>query len=162
MQLFARQSRNALEIGTLTGLGTLFIAEALPPGGKVTTIDLEDGPAQALGRKYWDMAGVAGKIVKKTGDALVVIPEFKDGELDLVFIDGQNIQYQQYLDAVLSKVQPGGIVIVDDTLDGNLANPSTERDKRTAEFNQRLANDPRFSSVVALNVGEGITIAVKK
>jgi predicted O-methyltransferase YrrM len=162
LQIFARNARNVLEIGTLTGLGTLFIAEALPDGGKVTTIDLENGPAQELGRKYWNMSGVAGKIATKTGDALVVIPEFKDGELDLVFIDGQNIQYQEYLDAVLSKMRSGSIVIIDDTLDGDLSNPSTERDRRTLEFNQKLAKDPRFISVVALNVGEGITIAIKK
>mgnify|MGYP001604339686 CR=1 FL=1 len=162
LQIFARNAKNVLEIGTLTGLATLFMAEALPPGGKITTIDIEDGPAQALGRKYWDMAGVTEKINAMTGDALTVVPQLEDGTFDLVFIDGQNIQYQGYLKAVLLKVRSGGVIIIDDTLDGNLSAPVSERDKRTREFNQRLKKDSRLTHVVALNVGEGITIAVKK
>ena len=163
LQLFATNAKNVLEVGTLIGLGTMFIAEALPSNGKVTTVDIENGPAQELARRFWQDYGLLNKINAVWGrDILEFIPEIEDDSLDLVFVDAIKADYGKYLEAILPKVRSRGTFIFDDTLDGNMESPQTERDEAIVEFNGHLSRDRRFLYVNILDIGDGLTIAVKK
>lgn len=163
LQLFAANSKNVLEIGTLTGLGTLYIAEALPEDGIVYTIDNDfDGPKKDLALKYWGESGLTQKIKQFDANASLIQEIFDEEFFDMVFIDGQNSEYQQYIEDVLPLVRSRGVIIIDDTLDGDLINPKTIREKNTATFNRNLYKDQSFLFVQIINVGEGLTIAIKK
>ncbi len=163
LQLFASNAKNVLEIGTLTGLSTLYIAEALPEGGAVYTIDNDfNGPKKDLALKYWNKSGLMSKIKQFDANAKLIPDMFDEEFFDMVFIDGQSVEYQDYIEIVLPLVRPNGVIIIDDTLDGDMVNPIKPKEKSVSTFNKNLANDPRFLFVQILYICEGVTIAIKK
>ncbi len=166
------QPRRILEIGTFTGYSALCLAEGLAPGGELHTIDLNDELA-ALATRYFAEAGLADVIHGHWGrPALAVLPELHAagaGPWDLVFIDANKEQNQEYFDCVLDSVRPGGLVIVDNVLwygkvlDAYLPDPAGGLDKETRAvraFNAAVRQDARVEPVF-LPVRDGLLLLRK-
>lgn len=152
--------QNILEIGTFTGYATLWMAQALPPEGRLYTIDINE-ELEDMVRSYIAKAGLTDKIHYQIGNALDVIPTF-DITFDLVFIDADKVNYQRYYDMVFDKVNKNGVIIADNVLWGGKV-VSEKKNKKTQaimDFNEFVHNDPRVENVL-LPVRDGLMIARK-
>lgn len=162
LKLMVRLSgaRRVLEIGTFTGYSALAMAEGLPKGGRVVTLDI-DPEATAIARKFWKRSPAGNKISLKLGPALKTIKTLK-GFFDLVFIDADKTNYINYWNAILPKVRKGGMILVDNVLwSGRVLKPTDNSDRAIAAFNQHALRDKRVD-LVMLTIRDGITLAVKK
>ncbi len=159
--VFALQARTVLEIGTYAGTSALWMAQALPEGGRVITCDI-DPEATDWAREGWRGAPGGDRIELRLGPALDTIASL-DGPFDLVFIDAEKEGYVGYLDAVLPKLAPHGLVVADNTLrDGRVLDPDAT-DATTAgilAFNERVAGDPALVATM-LTVRDGVTLVRK-
>jgi O-methyltransferase len=160
-------ARRALEVGCFTGYGTLALALALPPDGRVVTLDVNDGWA-AIGRRRWEEAGVADRIELRLGlaeDSLRgLLAEGAAGTFDLAYVDADKKRYGAYLELALALVRPGGIVALDNVLWGGAVADPADRSRQAValrELNAALRDDARVS-VVMLPLGDGLTLARKR
>ncbi len=97
--------KRVVEIGTAIGFSTLWMASALPPGGRIDTID-PDRARTDRARRYWLRAGVTDRVRVINEPALRVLPRLAPG-IDFAFIDALKPEYAAYLDALLPKMAPG-------------------------------------------------------
>jgi caffeoyl-CoA O-methyltransferase len=151
-------ARRILEIGTFSGYSAVAMAEALPPGGHLTTLELVPEHA-AKAREHVLMAGLEERIAIVEGPALDSLTGLA-GPFDLAFIDADKAAYPAYYDAVLAIMRPGGLVVADNVLRSGRILDATSVDAGTAsvrEFNDRAASDPRVE-VVLLTVRDGISL----
>ena len=152
--------KTILEIGTYTGYSALCLAEGLHPQGQLHTIDINEELFD-LQRKYFDQSGFGHQIVQHIGDALEVIPNFETS-FDLIFIDAEKKQYDQYFEAVIKKCHSGSIILSDNVLwSGKVIEPLVKNDKATKvhlEYNKKLASDPRLDTVL-LPIRDGLTLS---
>ena len=153
-----------LELGTFTGYSALAMALALPPDGELITLDVNE-PAHEIARRYWDEAGVSGRIDLRAGEISDTLPELFDegrhGQFDMAFVDADKPGYGVYFEHCLELVRPGGVMVFDNVfMGGAVAEPNPERRyvDSVKEFNLMLHGDPRVS-ISMLPVGDGITIA---
>lgn len=160
-------ARRVLEIGCFTGYGTLGMALALPPEGRLTTLDVNDDWA-ALGRQHWREAGVAQRIDFRSGLAMdsiaELIAEGSSGSFDLVYVDADKKGYPQYYEAALGLLRPGGLVALDNMLwHGTVADPNDR--SRQAEtlrgLTREMHHDERVTPVL-LPIGDGLLLARKR
>lgn len=166
MTLLARTlaARVAVEVGTFTGLSALSIVRGLAPGGRLTCCDVSE-EWTSIGRPFWERAGVADRIDLRIGpaaDTLAGLPG--DAVVDLAFIDADKGGYVGYWDALVPRMRPGGVVLVDNTLySGTVADPSNtdETTEHIRTFNSHAAADDRMETVL-LPVGDGLTFARKR
>lgn len=161
------RAKNVLEVGTFTGYGTLAMAQALPTDGTVTTCDISE-KWPAVGRKYWQNAGVKSKIDFRVGQAAdsmrALLKEKGHGSFDLIFIDANKDGYDEYFELALQLVRKGGIVAIDNTLWGGLVADQWVNDKDTTALkalNQKISRDPRVSQTI-IPGWDGLTLAIKK
>lgn len=165
LKMFCRMTRPArvLEIGTYTGYATLCLAEGLPPGGHVDTIEINDEMEDFI-RKYLDQSPFRDRVTLHIGDARAVIPTL-EGEFDLVFIDADKRHYSAYYDLVFPRVRPGGLILADNTLwDGHVVESPTPTDRQTLgimAFNDMIKRDDRVEKVI-LPLRDGLTLIWKK
>ncbi len=153
------QAKNVLEIGTFTGYSALSMAMSLPDDGKIITCD-HDAMTTEIAQRYWDQSHLGKKIELRLGSALETI-ESLEGPFDFVFIDGEKTEYKEYWDAVLPKVRPKGMIVVDNVLSGcGVLKPTTEVDKAIASFNEYVRYDQRVQRLM-ITLRDGITIALK-
>lgn len=104
-------AKKVVDVGTCFGYGAIWMARALPPGGKLFTID-RNADFQALARTYIQRAGLANRIDLRLGEARDVFVELrKEAPVDAVFLDADWEEYPAYLEWALSVVRPGGLVI---------------------------------------------------
>lgn len=152
-----------LEIGTYTGYATLCLAEALPEGGRIDTLEINDELEDFI-REQFGKARLADRIRLHIGDALEMIPRM-EGPFDLVFIDADKRHYCNYYDLVFEKVRPGGFILADNTLwDGKVVKSISPSDRQTTgiwEFNEKIKNDSRIEKVI-LPLRDGLTVIFKK
>ena len=160
-------ARRCLEIGTFTGYSTLVTALALPDDGRIVACDIS-ADFTAMGRRYWEEAGVTGKIDLRIGPALetleTLIAEGRAGAFDFAFIDADKENYDGYLEGAYSLLRPGGLLAVDNVLwDGAVVDPA-KQDKDTAAIravNEKLSQDERFT-LSLVPIGDGLTLARKR
>jgi predicted O-methyltransferase YrrM len=159
-------ARLLLELGTFTGYSALSMAFALPADGRLITCDINDEWA-AIGRPFWERAGVDGKIEQRLMPALELLADLKRtqaGCFDLIFIDADKSQYDDYYEAALVLVRTGGLVVLDNTLlRGRVAMPD-DREAWTLAIrtlNEKIAGDGRVDHVV-LAVGDGMTMVRRR
>lgn len=159
--VFVTQARTVLEIGTYAGTSALWLAQALPADGRVITCDIDPDSA-AWAQAGWRDAPGGNRIEQRIGPALDTIATL-DGPFDLVFIDAEKEGYVGYLDAVLPKLAPHGLVVADNTLrDGRVLDPDAA-DPATLgilAFNERVAGDPALVATM-LTVRDGMTLVRK-
>src|SRR3954470_19096388 len=120
MQLLTRAlgARRAIEIGTFTGYSALCIARGLPDDGSLLCLD-RNAEWTAVARRYWDRAGVGGRIELRLGDALPTLRELPAAEtFDLAFVDADKTGYPAYVEELHPRMKSNGVVLLDNTLRG--------------------------------------------
>jgi predicted O-methyltransferase YrrM len=154
-------ARRILEIGTFTGYSSTAMALALPDDGLVTCLDVsEEWTARA--RQAWTDAGVAHKVELRIGPAADSLRDLPDDAYDLAFIDADKTGYDTYYEGCLRVVRPGGVILIDNVLQGGrVTDASAEDENVTAirELNEKIAADERVEMTL-LPVADGLTIAV--
>lgn len=160
----AVRARRALELGTLFGYSSIWIARALPADGRLLTLDVDADRAKEA-RSWIARAGVGDRVDVRVGAALDVLPSLvREEPFDFVFIDAAKEEYPAYLDWVLRLVRPGGVVAADNVLLGGggsvlAADGASPGVRGVREFNRRIAEDPRLASIV-VPVREGVSVSV--
>jgi caffeoyl-CoA O-methyltransferase len=153
-------AKRAVEIGTFTGFSALAIARGLADDGQLICLDVSD-EWTSIGRKYWERAGVAGKIDLRIGDAHQSAAEL-DGEFDLAFVDADKPGYIEYFEHLVPRIRPNGLLLFDNTLaGGRVVGLHDEDPVDRKEFNAHVANDDRVD-VVMLGIGDGLTLVRKR
>src|SRR3984893_5181534 len=120
LQLLAAASnaRSILEIGSLGGYSGIWLARALPPGGRLITLEINPTHA-AVVRKSFEKAGVSDRTEVRVGNALDLLPKLEsEAPFDLVFIDADKPPYPQYLEWALRLSRPGSIIVADNSIRG--------------------------------------------
>ena len=157
------QARRVLEIGAFIGLSAMTFARALPPEGKVVSIEKFDRFA-AVARENFRRNGLDGKIDLLVGDAHEVIGTLPRGELfDFVFIDGDKGRYLDYFRMVDPLVAPGGLVVVDDVFfHGDAINPEprTEKGQGVKRFLDAMGTLSGYLRI-ALPLSNGMMLLLK-
>lgn len=152
--------KNILEIGTYTGYSAICLAEGLQKDGILQTIDVNE-ELKEMQRRYFDLSGYGNQIVQHTGDALDIIPQL-DLVFDLVFIDAEKTNYNDYFELVLTKTKAGSVILSDNVLwSGKVLEKLDPTDKATKsifDFNKKLATDTRVETVL-LPIRDGITLS---
>ena len=164
----AAGARRILEIGTLGGYSAIWLARALPPDGRLVTLELNPLHAE-VARANVARAGLAERVEVRVGPAVESLRQLAaEGAppFDLVFIDADKPSYVAYLEGALPLARPGALLIADNVVrHGRILDPGDDANAQGArDFNERLAADPRLSAVVLQTVGskghDGLAIAV--
>jgi predicted O-methyltransferase YrrM len=157
------QPRRILEIGTFSGYSTLWMAEALPEGGRIDTLEIND-EMEDLIREGFERAGLADRIRLHIGDALDILPTLSES-YEMVFIDADKRDYVAYYQSVFDLVAPGGLIVADNVLwDGKVCADEPPRDQQTRgilAFNDLVAGDARVENFI-LPLRDGLHIIRKK
>jgi caffeoyl-CoA O-methyltransferase len=157
-------ARSAIEVGTFTGYSALCIARGMGPEGRLICCDVSE-EFTSIGRPFWEEAGVADRIDLRIGPALDTLASLPtDLTFDLVFIDADKPNYLNYYRALIERLTPTGIMLVDNTLwSGRVAEPTVDDEHTVAmrEFNRTVVDDPRVRCVI-LPVGDGVTFIQRR
>lgn len=156
-----QQPNRILEIGTYTGYSAICLAEGLPKGGRMVTID-KNAELEPKVKTYFEESGFADQIDFRIGNALEIIPDLNES-WDLVFIDADKENYLNYYNLVIDRVNSGGLIIADNVLWSGKVIQESANDKDTValrKFNDEVHNDPRVSNVL-LPVRDGLMILRK-
>lgn len=161
--------KRILELGTLGGFSTIWMARALPEGGKL--ISLEINPVCAsVAQNNINLAGLKDKVEIRIGKALDLLPillENKEGPFDMIFIDADKPPYAEYFDYAVKLSRPGTLIICDNVIrDGKVLDLHTtdEMVQGVQRFNLALSKDPRVDATIIQTVGlkehDGMAIAI--
>jgi predicted O-methyltransferase YrrM len=160
-------AKRVVEIGVFTGCGTLAMAQAMPSDGKLIACDIsEQWPA--IGKPYWQEAGVANKIELHIGDAATTLEQMlvkgAQGEFDFIFIDADKERYNTYYELGLRLLRTGGLMVFDNMLwGGDVAKKRVTDPQTTAirNLNAKMHKDPRVAfSLIPL--ADGVALARKR
>jgi len=149
---------NVLEIGTLGGFSTAWLACGLPPQGRLISLEIDPERAQ-LARKNLEAFDFKDRIEIREGDALQLMTEMiesKEGPFDLIFIDADKSQYPDYLDLALQLSRTGTLIIADNVIKhGRVFNEAIETPSQQGivRFHEKVASDPRLAGSVIQTVG---------
>jgi predicted O-methyltransferase YrrM len=171
LQLLAQAhgARNILEIGTLGGYSTIWLARALPPGGRLITLEYEPKHA-AVAAKNIANAGFSRSVEVRVGRAQDTLPALANearGPFDFIFIDADKQGYPEYFAWAMKLSQPGTVIIADNVVrngavaDDSSADPMVQGVRRMYEL---VAKEPRVSATVIQTVGskgyDGLMVAL--
>lgn len=170
LQLLARirGARNILEIGTLAGYGAIWMARALPTGGRLVTLESDPLHASVAGANI-ARAGLGGAVDLRVGLALDTLPTLaREGtRFDLTFIDADKANIPEYFEWAVRLSTPGAIIVVDNVIrDGRVIEESSDDPsiRGVRRFNELLALDARVSATTIQTVGskgyDGFALAV--
>lgn len=152
------RARRVLEIGTFTGLGGLTMASALPPDGRVITLEVDEHTA-AIARRHIDASPYGERVELIVGDAMETLARL-DGPFDVVYIDAWKSDYPEYYEAVLPKLAEHGVIVADNLFRGGLALTAAAEDPSTIgirEFARSVQQDERVHNVL-LTIGDGVML----
>jgi predicted O-methyltransferase YrrM len=154
----AQSARRILEIGTLAGYSTIWLARALPAGGRVVT--LEANPMHAdIARANLSRAGVADRVDIRLGKALETLPQLvveNQDPFDFAFIDADRTNLAEYFDWAVKLAHAGSVIIVDNVVrKGGVIDASSEdaNIKGVRRFAERLSADSRVTATMVQTVG---------
>ena len=158
-------ARRILEIGTLGGYSTIWLAKALPVGGRLISLEYSEKHA-AVARDNLARAGLLDRAEVRVGAALDSLPKLEAegaGPFDLVFIDADKPNYSNYYDAVFPRLRPGGFIIADNVLWSGkvLLDEKDENTQALHDFNQKVLADDRVSNVL-LPIRDGLMVVCKE
>ena len=166
LKMFVQMIRpqQVLEIGTYSGYSALCMAEGLPDGATLHTIEIND-EQEDFTRPWLENSPYADKIKFYIGDAMKLIPQLNQ-QFDLVFMDADKRKYIDYYELVLPLLNQGGYIIADNTLwDGHVLeehpHPNDQHTIRIKAFNDMVAADTRVEKVI-LPLRDGLTLIRKK
>lgn len=162
-------ARSILEIGTLGGYSTICLARALPPEGRLLSLEYEPGHAAVAERNVAE-AGLAERVEIRVGRALDILAELESqgaGPYDLIFIDADKPPYAEYFQAAVRLSRPGTLIVADNVVrDGKVALGSSDDPTVSGvqRFNAALGEDRRVAGAVLQQVGvkghDGMAFAV--
>jgi caffeoyl-CoA O-methyltransferase len=154
-------ARKVVEIGALAGYSGVWIARALPPDGKLITLEKSSKHA-AVARASYARAGVSDSVELREGDALVLLDKLSaEGPFDFVFIDADKASYGDYLAWTVDNLRPGGMVAAHNALrSGRVLAPESDDDRLMDAFNRALAANARLDSFI-IGVGDGMAVGIK-
>ncbi|RIV39453.1 O-methyltransferase [Micromonospora radicis] len=152
-------ARQAVEVGTFTGLSALAIARGLADGGRLTCFDISE-EYTGVARRYWARAGVDDRIDLRIGPAADRLRELpNERHLDFAFIDADKTGYPVYWAELVPRMRPGGVIAVDNVLrHGRVIAPQSADDRAIAAFNDDVLADVRVDAVM-LPIADGLTLA---
>ena len=158
-----------LELGTLGGYSTIWLARALPAGGRLISLEVDPRHAE-VARANLATAGVASIVEVRVGAALDTLPKLVDegaGPFDLIFIDADKPNIPEYLTWSLKLSRPGTVLVVDNVVrDGGLVDDSGTRPEVVGvrRLHEQLAGDDRITSTTIQTVGakgyDGFTLGI--
>jgi caffeoyl-CoA O-methyltransferase len=152
----------ALEVGTFVGYGAISIARGLAESGKLTCLELEEKYA-AMARANLKDAGVDDRVEILVGPAeelLRGMPE--EPTYDFAFLDADKTSYPTYYELIVPRLQPGGLLLIDNVLlGGGVVDPQSERERIVADLNDRITADDRVDSVMIF-VADGVTLVRRR
>src|SRR6187402_2586613 len=152
------RTRRILEIGTLAGYSSIWLARALPPDGRLVTLELSSKHAE-VARANLALAGldaVAEVHVGPAAESLAALVADNVEPFDMVFIDADKEGYPDYLEWSLRVTRPGSLIVADNVVRGGAIIDADHADSRVQgirHFNEILARDPRVSSTILQTVG---------
>ncbi|MBC7923738.1 MAG: O-methyltransferase [Ferruginibacter sp.] len=162
-------AKNILEIGTLGGYSTIWLARALPEGGRLITLELDPVHAD-VARTNVARAGLAAKVDVRTGKALELLPGLETegaGPFDLVFIDADKPPYAEYFRWALRLARPGTLIVADNVIrEGKVLDPNSADEKVVGvqRFNATLAGHAAVTATILQTVGtkehDGMALAI--
>jgi predicted O-methyltransferase YrrM len=167
LNLLARMhgARRILEVGTLGGYSTIWLARALPADGQLITLEYDPKHAE-VARANIARAGLADRVEVRLGAALDTLPSL-DGPFDLSFIDADKVNNPAYFRAALAMSRPGSVIVVDNVVrGGGVADPDSTDPSilGTRELADLLASEPRVDATAVQTVGskgyDGFAIAL--
>ncbi len=156
-------TRNAIEVGTFTGYSALCIARGLADGGRLICCDVSE-EWTSIGRRAWDDAGVSDRIdlrIAPAAETLRALPP--DPVVDLAFIDADKGGYASYIEELVPRLRPNGLLLLDNTLWGGEVLDAGDQQPDTAAIravNDKVAADPRLTTVL-LPISDGLTMSVR-
>lgn len=161
LQLLAtiRGARRILEVGTLGGYSTIWLARALPPGGTLVTLELSPEHAKVATRNiaHAGFAEVVSVIVGSAKDSLARLVDAGEAPFDFIFIDADKDNNPVYLDAALKLSRPGTVIVVDNVVRrGRVADPDNREPDVVGvrEGFARLAAEPKLTTTAVQTVGQ--------
>ena len=152
-------ARRAVEVGTFTGYSSICIARGLPEDGHLLCCDVSE-EFTSVARRYWERAGLTDRIELRIAPALETLRALPSGrDLDFAFIDADKTGYAAYFEEIVSRVRPGGLIVLDNMLrDGRVLAPQNDDDRAIDALNDALLADDRVD-VVLLPVRDGVSLA---
>ena len=163
------KSRSILEVGTLGGYSTIWLARALPDDGKMITIEIDQKHAE-IARANITRAGLASKVKLLTGNALEILPQLEqtqEGPFDLTFIDADKPSIPFYFECALRMSRRGSLILVDNVVRDGAVIDENSKDASVLgvrKLNDLLAGDNRVTTTVLQTVGvkgyDGLAIAL--
>lgn len=164
LKMFVQMIRpmRVLEIGTYSGYSALCMAEGLPEGAMLHTIEIND-EQELFTRPWLEESPYADKITFHIGDALELVPRL-GLTFDMAFIDGDKRKYVDYYRMLYPLIAPGGYLLADNTLwDGHVVeeHPHDAQTLGIMAFNDLVAQDSRVEKVI-LPLRDGLTLIRKK
>jgi caffeoyl-CoA O-methyltransferase len=144
-------TRRILEIGTLGGYSAIHLGRALPEGGRLVSLELDERYAR-VARESIAEAGLSEKVEVRVGDArelLAAMVEEGESPFDLTFIDADKGGYPEYLEWALRLSRPGSVILGDNTIrGGSVLDSGDETSQAIGEFNEKLAKEPQLSALI--------------
>ena len=166
LTLLARMldAREALEVGTFTGYGAICIARGLADGGQLTCLEVDPEIAEVARAQPRGRGRSSDRVTVEVGPAaesLAAIPEVP--HIDLAYVDADKPGYPGYYDALVPRLRPGGLIVLDNTLLGGrvVDAAATSAARMMTALNERIAADERVESVL-LGLNDGMTLARKR
>lgn len=167
LQFFLKSinAKYVLEIGSLAGYSAITMARALPKGGKLIAVEINEKNARFI-EQMAERAGLADKIEVINADAKDFLARWKpEYELDFVFVDADKKGYKTYFDLTTPLIRKGGVFAADNALGfGHIAEPNPKSEpgnvKALQEMNQILKNSPLYDSCL-VTVGDGMAMGIK-
>lgn len=155
------RARRILEVGTLGGYSTIWLARALPEGGRLISLELDPHHA-SVSQGNIEGAGLAHAVEIRTGPAeasMRAMVAAGEPAFDLVFIDADKTGYDAYFEAILPKLADGGVILIDNVLwGGRVVTGADDADTQALlALNDKLARDERVIAVM-LPIRDGITV----
>jgi caffeoyl-CoA O-methyltransferase len=157
-------ARNAVEVGTFTGYSSICIARGLADGGRLLACDVS-GEWTEVAQRYWSEAGVEDRIelrLAPAAETLAALPA--EPSIDFAFVDADKESYPTYYEELVSRLLPGGLMLLDNVLLGGRVFDDGEQGERVLAMrsvNDRVAADERVD-VVMLPVRDGVTVARRR
>ena len=151
-------ARRILELGTLGGYSAIWLARALPPDGRLITVEADARHAD-VARRNFARAGVTSRVDLRVGRGLDVLPQLhveRAGPFDFVFIDADKVNYPHYLDWAIRLCHPGSLIVADNVvrngklIDGKSEDAAVQAMRRTMTA---LRTDPRVTATAIQTVG---------
>lgn len=171
------RAKRILELGTFTGYSAICLASALPEGGHLDTLEIND-ELEDLILEGFERAGLDDKIELHIGDCKETLRRLRSGmgldnggqadpamQYDIVYMDANKREYCEYYELIFDMVRPGGLILADNVLwDGKVCEDPMPQDKQTlgiARFNDMVSADPRVESVI-LPLRDGLNLIRRK